>query len=99
MIRIDINISNPWPQFTDTFEPIYNWSKRLTKNKTFEFETYILTDSLFNTLVEFTPRRHDHGGLILSFGLLGFIIACSVRDNRHWNFEIDDWEVYVEGQN
>lgn len=94
MIYIDLNLTNPWSKTNGSFKPLTSFVKPITKNKTFELESYISSDKIFEFRFEYTPRQRDHGGLILSFGIFSMIINLSLRDNRHWDTFTDNWCSY-----
>jgi hypothetical protein len=91
MIYINLSLKNPW---SDHFEPVWSWSKRLFKHKAVEVEVYCS-----NTIAEFGSRftaREDHAGLTLGLGLLSYTLRAQFYDTRHWNYEKKAWEVYEE---
>ena len=59
-------------------------------NKYFEFE--ILRDNfyLFELELSWTKKR-DHAGIKIIFGVIGYSIAATIYDNRHWDREKDCW--------
>jgi hypothetical protein len=82
---------NPW---SDRFEPIHSWSKKLFKHKAVEVEYY-----RSNTIAEFECRftsREDHAGLTLGLGLFSYTLRAQFYDSRHWNYEKKEWEIYEE---
>ncbi len=91
MIYINLSLINPW---SDRFEPVWSWDKKLTKNKAVEIEVY-----RSNTVIEFEARlrhREDHAGLTIGLGLLSYTLRAQFYDTRHWNYEKKAWEVYEE---
>jgi hypothetical protein len=75
-------------------------SCRLTKNKSFEIQIDLfdgnLADSWFEFNLKWTSKR-DHAGPSFTLILLKLIyFDVRIYDNRHWNYETDDWEVYDE---
>ena len=91
MIYINLSLKNPW---SDRFEPVWSWSKRLFEHKAVEVEVY-----RSNIIAEFGSRftaREDHAGLTLGLGLLSYTLRAQVYDTRHWNYEKKAWEIYEE---
>jgi len=94
MINFDFTLDNPFHLEDSKFSTIYAVNKRLSENKTFECEVYRLSDRAFEFGISIHPRFQDHGGYVFSFGILSVIIELSIRDNRHWNHETNDWMNY-----
>jgi hypothetical protein len=46
-------------------------------------------------MVNWTVRQ-SHGGLGIVLGLFGYNIHFNLYDNRHWDVETNDWEVYPD---
>jgi len=91
MIYINLSLMNPW---SDLFDPMLSFSKRLSKNKAFELELY-----RSNTIIEFETRltfREDHAGLTLGLGLFSYTLRAQFYDTRHWNYDKKAWETYEE---
>ena len=91
MIYINLSLMNPW---SDRFEPIQSWGKKLFKHKAVEVEYY-----RSNTIAEFESRltfREDHAGLTLGLGLFSYTLRAQFYDTRHWNYDKKVWEVYEE---
>jgi hypothetical protein len=80
MININISLRNP---FSNKFENIFCKSIKLTQHKSAEVEC-ISSNSLFE--FGFSVDTHcDHGGVSVTFGLLGYSILANISDGRHWN--------------
>jgi hypothetical protein len=82
---------NPW---SDRFEPIVSWGKKLFSHKAVEVEIY-----RSNTIAEIETRftaREDHAGLTLGLGLFSYTLRAQFYDTRHWNYNKKEWEVYEE---
>lgn len=89
MFRLRFELVNPW---SDRFDPGYCWSKKLTKNKAWEFQAY-RSNTITEASVELTHRQ-DHAGLRLEFGIFTFSFTFNIYDTRHWNYADRRWEVY-----
>lgn len=91
MIYINLTLMNPW---SDRFEPVWSWNKKLFRHKAIEIEYY-----RSNTVAEFETRvtaREDHAGLTLGLGLLSYTLRAQFYDTRHWNYAEKRWEIYEE---
>ena len=94
MININFNIRNPW---SDRWKCLYTRAGSTPfKNKYWELQVDRCAD-----IVGFDLRytvRQDHAGLFLSLSLAGYEVIFNVYDNRHWNYDKGDWEVYGDKQ-
>ena len=91
MIYLNLSLMNPW---SDRFEPIWSWGRKLFEHKAVEIEYY-----RSNTIAEFEARlrfREDHAGLTLGLGLFSYTLRAQFYDTRHWNYEKKAWETYEE---
>jgi len=68
---------------------------------------YLITELFFNKSLEigyardpekhfdlyfhFCPAGHDHAGLSFSVSLFGWLFEFSLRDRRHWNYQLNRW--------
>lgn len=90
MIYLNINLRNPWGA---NFESL--WHKAgdtFVKNKSWEVQV-IKCDNWFRIEFGFTIQQ-DHAGVNLELGLFGYEVHFTLYDNRHWNYEKNEWEVY-----
>ncbi len=90
MIGLNLTIINPWMK--ENFSKLFNSSLKITKNKVLDFEIIKYTTTLFEVTFNFTTRQ-DHAGILLSLGLLGFIVQLQLHDIRHWNYLTNNWEI------
>lgn len=91
MIYFNINIRNPL--WYDRFASL--WCKSgntLWKNKHWELQ-FMKIEELFRIEFEYTVKQ-DHAGVRLELALLGYKLAASFYDSRHWNYEKNHWENY-----
>ncbi len=92
MIYFNINLRNPL--WKDRFSNI--WCKGgSTPFKNKYWEVQLMKDcELF--CIEFSwTTKQDHAGLRIDFGLIGYKVTFTVYDNRHWDYEKEDWCEYV----
>lgn len=90
MIYFNINIRNP---FSSRFENL--WTKSGGTPWVYKYwEVQVMKDDeLIRIEFEFTTRQ-DHAGVRLELGLLGYKIAATVYDSRHWDHERNQWTEY-----
>lgn len=95
MIRLSFNLKNPWHnEQKQPWRDFYQRAWRLSKNKTLEicFDFYPYTLAQFN--LDTTWRGRDHAGPEISLGLVGLGLQIQIVDNRHWNYDTNDWRIY-----
>lgn len=92
MIRMYINILNPWCK--DNFKNLFCKSFRLTKTKIFEVEMIRNSNNLFEFLIDTQFVGSDHAGFELEFGIFGYSMGLHLNDTRHWDYCTNAWEVY-----
>lgn len=89
MINFCFNIRNPW---SNAFKNLWNRSYATPfKNKFIELEMY--KDS---HLVSFNfnwTARTSHAGLDVELGLLGYCLHFNFYDNRHWDYEWNEYQI------
>lgn len=89
MIYFNINIQNPG--WRNRFDNIKCWSGSTPfEHKFWEVQIMKCTE-LFRVEFDWTVRA-DHAGVKLDLGLLGYEIAFSFYDNRHWDYENNCWK-------
>jgi hypothetical protein len=89
MISLNFNLRNPW---STTFKNLWcrSYATPFT-NKFIELEVtrdFTLISFMFNWTV-----RQSHAGLDLEIGVFGYNVHFNFYDNRHWNSDINDWQV------
>jgi len=45
--------------------------------------------------VNYTVKQ-DHAGFNFTIGLLGYDLAFTIYDTRHWNYNLNTWEKHNE---
>jgi len=91
MINLRLEIQNPFSK--DRFKNLGSLSGRLTKNKFWEVQHTFYDGMLLD--VDFSiKRRCDHAGVFLVLGLLTYAVHISIYDNRHWDYENNQWKVH-----
>lgn len=64
----------------------------LTDTKIFEID-FNLLGSIFHFNFSWT-RKMDHAGPSIEFTILGLFMNFKIYDNRHWDYDNNDWEKY-----
>lgn len=88
MIHFDIVVRNP--AWQNRFASIKTWAGSTPwPNKYWEVQL-VQDGELLCVEFEWTTRC-DHAGATLELGLLGYKIAFSFYDHRHWDIETNSW--------
>ena len=75
------------------FHNLGGFYKRLTENKTMEFELTFSNE--FQTGIKFNKNIHcHHSNICLELSLFGFTLRFQIYDNRHWDDENNKYEEY-----
>ena len=83
-------IDIPIPFIENRFENLFCRGGKIYEHKYYIIE--FLKDGVLLSLdVDITLFGEDHAGANLSFGVFGYSLHIGIYDNRHWNFEKDDW--------
>lgn len=91
ILYVAVDIHNPFT--TNEFDNLWCGAWNLTKNKTLEAEVFH-----HNTLIGFHLDirfwGQDHAGPSISLALFNYEFSIGIHDNRHWDHDKNDWEVY-----
>jgi hypothetical protein len=88
------NILNPFKKFAQKFYKYsWYWSKRLTENKSLEIETFVDSEHLIQLQFCLRLKGRHHAGPSFELVLFCIGLAARIYDNRHWDYETNDWEV------
>jgi len=88
------NTANPFKSFAKKFwKYTWYWDKKLTTNKWFEVQTFVDSDHLFGLELDLRLTGRDHAGPSFEFVVLCLGLNLKVYDQRHWDYETNDWEV------
>jgi hypothetical protein len=98
MIKFLFRIQNPTKYKTFFTSDIdYCITKRLSKNKSFEFQfSNFKVNYLLSINIETTWNGQDHAGPRIEFEFMGLYMHLIIYDHRHWNYETNSWETYNE---
>lgn len=89
MIHIDFSFSNPF--IKEKFENLFCRSGSITQNKSWEFQTYYHSYTLFEFGFGLNFKQ-SHSGLNVAIGIFGYSVDFRIYDNRHWDSENNCWE-------
>ena len=89
-----LQILNPFREKKDVFKNYYVYYKKLSLNKSFEFQITSYNMYLFELQFDCRMKGKDHGGISFNLTLFGYDISLMIYDNRHWNYEKGDWYTY-----
>ena len=92
MISISINVRNPWGKsFSNLWCRLYNTP---FAHKFIELELY-KSSSIISVEFNYSVKQ-DHAGLDITVGVLSYNLHFNFYDNRHWDQDKNDWEVYTK---
>lgn len=94
MIRLKLNIDNPWG--SDDFRNIWSWHKKLAKTKAFEIQLSRYSRELFGINIDLNWVGRDHAGPEIEVIFATFSVRLNLYDSRHWDYEKRTWEKYEE---
>jgi len=70
------------------------YHKQLTEHKTLETQFDFWGRFLvIDMSIRYTTKT-DHAGFNFSLTLFGFSYEFGINDNRHWNDDTNNWEIY-----
>ena len=90
MIYFNFSLSNPFCKPTSNRQ-IFIKNGKITKNKFWEIEFEQYPRTLFSIGFSLTFRQ-SHSRFNFDFGLFGYWFMLEIYDNRHWNYNTDNWE-------
>lgn len=97
MFKFCLRLSNPYHnEKIFPFRSLYNKFVRVSKNRTLEFQVNFFFNTLFEFSLDTIWRGRDHAGPELELTVLGLTFTLSLPDNRHWNYDKNDWYKYGE---
>lgn len=91
MIYFGITLKNPFINSYLKNNKCFN--KQLTKHKFLELEFIRDPSVIFNFEIRLSSHQ-DHAGFTFEIGLLSFEFLVNILDNRHWDYEHNNWENY-----
>lgn len=89
MIRLSFGIAN-WRRPCE-FRNIYNRSWAVSKTRTLEIQFDRYDYELMGLSFDLCWRGGDHAGPKFEINILGWCFGISLPDNRHWDYEKDNW--------
>ena len=95
MLYFGLKINNPFSR--GNFKNLFSRTWNIAGHRYLEFEIYKI-DQLIEIEFVVEWKGSDHAGPHITIGLLGREVSLLLYDNRHWNYETNDWEVYEESK-
>jgi len=96
MINFSFNLSWPWYKNAwDKSKDYFYKSWRVSKLKTLEFQISKGGDTLIGTSFRWDTNC-DHAGITVDVSLFRYFVYIAFVDNRHWDYENNRYEEYVE---
>ena len=93
MITLNFKIRNPF--FKDSeFKDLWCKTGSFSQYKHWELQLMYYDWNLFELNLNTHWKGEDHAGPKLDIGILGYQFAASIYDSRHWNENLNTWEVY-----
>ena len=92
MVRLNIGIRNPFKY--EKFLNLYAWHGKISKHKFWEVEIYFYAHELLQLGIDLSWFGTDHAGPYIEFNLFGYNFNFKIYDNRHWDYEKNQWENY-----
>jgi hypothetical protein len=92
MFSLKLAINNIFKD-REYFENRYWLDTHLFFHKHFELEYFISNDKIFEFELDLMWKGKDHAGPSLTIGIGGYTISFKIYDYRHWNYELNDWEI------
>lgn len=92
MISFDIQLINPWSRHH--FESIWCRDQKIIGNKSYCVEVLRNSKILFSLNINLNWRGHDHAGPTINLGFMGYELCGQIYDHRHWNYQLNNWEIY-----
>lgn len=95
---ININFGLSWPQKQDgSLSKDYFYKEgHLFAKKYWEIQCSKMGGELLGFRFRFDPIGSAHGGLHVEFNFLRRMLAFTIYDSRHWNYEENRW--YRDGE-
>ena len=92
MLRLDIDLFNPFSSKGKEFKSLWNWSKRVGFTKVLEMQ-YITygTHSFFNLKLDINFVGRDHAGPELEISMGNYQFRVNLYDTRHWDYKNNEW--------
>jgi hypothetical protein len=96
MIHLALNITNPWSK--QNLSSVKFWHGPTPwKNKFWELDLTRSRTIVSANLV--VSHRQSHSGFEVMLGLFGYDLMFTIYDQRHWDYDINDWEKSDDKEN
>lgn len=91
MIRFSFGLAN-WRRPCE-FRNIYNRAWAVSQTRTLEVQFDRYDYELLGLGFDLRWSGQSHAGPDIDFNILGWCFRICLPDNRHWDREINDWEL------
>lgn len=91
MIKLAFTLRNPFAKNTK-FHSFFTFGGKIAGHKYWEIQSVRDLTTLVDFELDLNWIGRDHSGPSLLIGLLGHYIMCKIYDNRHWDYENNDWQ-------
>ncbi len=101
MLDLHFAIKNIFSSKRVTFKKIYYVNKKISENKSFEFQLSYLkgTFDIFRLSILTDHNGHDHAGPAFNIEIGPLYLGINIYDCRHWDYETNNWELIPEEKN
>lgn len=98
MIKLNFQIRNPF--FKDSeFKDFWVKTGSFNRYKHWELQLMYYDWNLFELTLNTHWKGEDHAGPKFDIGIFGYQFSASIYDSRHWNEDLNTWDVYDREEN
>lgn len=98
MIYFSLSLYNPWSKPYGHKDYLLS-EFPLTKNKTVGIQISRMGDDIFSIGIDTRFTGQCHAGICFDISIFGYTLILEIRDNRHWHYEQNRWELYPNESN
>jgi hypothetical protein len=90
MTKLQFILNNPFTNKAK-FDSFFFFVRKISSHKYLEIQGLRDMTVLAEVDLDLSWKGRDHAGLHLSIGLFGHFVSCKIYDNRHWDYENNEW--------
>lgn len=94
MLNCSFVIENPWSKYK--WRSMWTWHKKIAKHKSIDVQFMGYSKDILGFRLELDWRGRDHAGPRIEIIIATYTLCVHMYDDRHWNWETDEWEIYTE---